>query len=140
MASVELLGADKLIRVLKELTTDDMRPFVLREIARRPAMKAAQIARNLMPIGETGETARTIGILKVKNPKWTFVEVGFRGRSLGHIYMSGAVIRRQKRGSVKGFPWLFEKTGTASQGLRGAMKVDVTKVFVRAFKRRGLGR
>jgi len=140
MANVELIGADKLIRTLKELVPVDMRPMVLREIARKPALKAANTARALLPIGDTGQTARTIGVLKVRNPKWTFVEVGFRGQSLGHIYMSGPVIRRRKRGSVKGFPWLFNKTGAMSQHLKGNLKVDVTKLFVSAFKKRGLGR
>ncbi len=140
MARVELVGASRLTSALHGLVSDDMRPMVLREIARRPAMKAANIARHLMPIGDTGKTAKTIGILKVKNPKWTFVEVGFRGRSLGHIYMSGAEIRRQKRGTVRGFPWLFEKTGQNAQGLKGEMRVDVTKLFVKSFQKRGLGR
>lgn len=140
MASVEILGLDKLKRAIKDVVPSDMRPMVLREIAKKPAMKAANVARQLLPIGDTGATARTIGIMKVRNPRWTFVEVGFRGRSLGHIYMSGTVIRRRKRGSVKGFPWLFEKTGQSAQGFKGDMKVDVTKLFVRAFKRRGIGR
>lgn len=140
MASVELIGKDKLLRAFKEIIPVDMRPMVLREIARKPALKAGNIARVLLPIGDTGATAKTIGILKVKNPKWTFVEVGFRGRSLGHIYMSGHVITRRKRGSVKGFPWLFQKTGIRAAGMKGELKTDLTKLFVRSFKRRGIGR
>jgi len=54
--------------------------------------------------------------------------------------MSGNIIRRRKRGSVKGFPWLFEKTGKQAQGFKGDLKVDLTKVFVRAFRRKGIGR
>lgn len=140
MASVELVGADTVLKILNNLVSQDMRPMILRDIARKPALTAANRARDLMPIGDTGKTARTIGILKVKNPKWTFVEVGFRGRSLGHIYMSGSVIKRRKRGSVKGFPWLFEKTGsTLRTSLRQDLKVDITKVFIRAFKKKGMG-
>lgn len=140
MANIELIGADKLKRALAQVLPQDLRPMVLRELSKKPAMKAANIARQLIPIGDTGATVRTVGILKVRNPRWSFVEVGFRGRSLGHIYMSGDVIRRRKRGSVRGFPWLFEKTGANAQGLKGDMKVDITKAFVNAIKRRGLGR
>jgi hypothetical protein len=94
----------------------------------------------LQPIGNTGQTAKTIGILRVKNLNQTFNEVGYRGRSLGHIYTSGNIIRRSKRGIVKGFPWLFSTAGQqmASSG-RSEMKADITKVFVRAFKKRGVG-
>jgi len=140
MAKVEIVGLEKVKRAINRVVPEDMRPAVLRDIAAKPAMKAAGIARHLMPIGDTGRTAKTIGILKVKNPRYTFVEVGFRGRSLGHIYMSGTVINRRKRGSVKGFPWLFEKTGQSAQGLKGEMKVDITRTFVRGIKRRGVGR
>lgn len=140
MAKLEIIGLDKLKRTLDRVVSTEMRPMVLREIARKPAMRASNIARQLMPIGDTGATSRTIGILKVRNPKWSFVEVGFRGRSLGHIYMSGSVITRRKRGSVKGFPWLFNKTGNVAGSMKGELKTDITKVFVRAFRKQGLGR
>lgn len=140
MAKVEIIGLERLKQTIRNVVPTEMRPMVLRELAKKPAMKAAGAARVLLPIGDTGATARTIGVLKVRNPRWTFVEVGFRGRSLGHIYMSGSVITRRKRGSVKGFPWLFEKTGQQSQAWKGDMKVDLTKLFVRAFKKRGIGR
>lgn len=140
MANIEILGLDKLKDTIRNVVPTEMRPMLLRELSRKPATKAANIARQLLPIGDTGKTAKTIGILKIRNPKDTWVEVGFRGRSLGHIYMSGNIITRRKRGQVKGFPWLFRKTGAESMSLRGDMKVDITKVFVRAFKKRGIGR
>ena len=139
MSKVEIIGLEKLKAALKSLP-EDMRPMVLRDIARKPALKGAQAARAFMPIGDTGATAKTIGVIKVKNAKQTFVEVGFRGRSLGHIYMSGATITRSKRGTVKGFPWLFNKSGEAikSSG-KMELKTDMSKLIARGLKKRGYG-
>lgn len=137
MASVEIVGLEKLKNAFSSLP-DDLRPAILREIARNPATSAARTARQLMPIGDTGATAKTIGTLKVKNSKQTFVEVGFRGRSLGHIYMSGTLIRRRGRGVVKGFPWLFTRTGTAIKTSgKSELKADLSKVIARGFRKRG---
>lgn len=137
MNRVEILGADKLKATLRGVQAE-FRPTILRDIARKPAQKAATIARALQPIGDSGATARTIGILKVKNPKWTFVEVGYRGRSLGHIYTSAEMIYRRARGTVKGFPWIFGRAGERMKSsAKGEMRTDITKTFVRYFKRRG---
>lgn len=140
MAKVEIIGLDKIKNVIN-MVPNDMRPMVLRDLARKPALRGGQIARQLQPIGDTGATAKTIGVLKVKNSKQPFVEVGYRGRSLGHIYTSGESISRKNRGTVKGFPWLFKKAGDQLDASgRAEMKADITKVFVRAFKNRGVGR
>lgn len=140
MANVEIQGLDKLKTVLNALP-EDFRPYLLRDLARKPANRATSAARQLQPIGDTGTMAKTIGVLRVKNQKQPFVEVGYRGQSLGHIYTSGERITRKKRGTVKGFPWLFTKAGLQiGNSARAEMKADVTKVFVRAFKRRGMGK
>lgn len=140
MAKVEIIGLDRLKNVLK-MVPDDMRPMVLRDIARKPALRGSQIARTLQPIGDTGQTAKTIGVLRVKNSKQPYVEVGYRGRSLGHIYTSGQTISRKNRGTIQGFPWLFKKVGDQLDASgRAELKADLTKVFVRAFKKRGVGR
>lgn len=138
MPNVEIQGLDKLKAVLRAVN-DDMRPSILRDLARKPALKAASIARTLQPIGSSGATAKTIGNLKVKNQRQPYLEVGYRGRSLGHIYTSGNIITRQGRGSVRGFPWLFKRAGEQIQSSgKAEMKKDITMVFVRAFKKRGL--
>lgn len=136
---VEIIGLEKLKAALKAIPMD-MQPPVLRDLARPVSTKGAQIARTLQPIGHTGVTVKTIGILKVKNSKQTFIEVGYRGRSLGHIYMSGATITRSKRGTVKGFPWLFSKTGDSLKG-SGKMELnrDISRFIARQFKKRGYG-
>lgn len=140
MANIEIIGLSRLKNVLN-LVREDMRPMVLRDLARKPALRGGQIARQLQPIGDSGETAKTIGVLRVKNSKQPFVEVGYRGRSLGHIYTSGNTISRKNRGTIKGFPWLFKKAGGQLDASgRAEMKADLTKVFVRAFKNRGVGR
>jgi hypothetical protein len=140
MAKVEIIGLDKIKAVFNSLP-EDMRPYLLRDLARKPALRGSAAARNLQPIGDTGATAKTIGVLRVKNSKQPFVEVGYRGRSLGHIYTSGQTISRKNRGTVKGFPWLFEKAGDVIRtGAKAEMKGDITKTFVRAFKKRGVGK
>jgi hypothetical protein len=140
MAKVEIIGLGKLREALSKGLPSDMTPYVLREIARKPALSASRVARDLMPIGETGATSRTIGVRKVNNNKQTFVEVGFRGRSLGHIYISGDTITRKGRGSVKGFPWLFVRTGSAVKVSGTAeLKMDMSKLIARGLKKRGYG-
>jgi len=140
MAKVEIIGLNRLQSGLKSVP-QEMRPMVLREIARKPAQRAAVIARQLQPIGDTGATGRTIGTRRVVNPRQTFVEVGYRGRSLGHIYISAPLIHRRGRGTIKGYPFLFRKAGENMKASgRAELKVDLTKVFVRAFKKRGIGR
>jgi hypothetical protein len=140
MARVEIIGLDKLRNALSRGLPSDMTPFVLREIARKPAQSASKVARDFMPIGDTGATGRTIGVRKVNNAKQTFVEVGFRGRSLGHIYISGETITRSKRGTVKGFPWLFRRTGESVKiSGKAELKADMSKLIARGLKKRGYG-
>lgn len=137
MNNIEIKGLDKLQLALRQLP-EELRPIVLRDIARKPAQQAAKIARDLQPIGATGATARTIGILRVRNPKFSFVEVGYRGRSLGHIYTSALRIVRRLRGFVAGFPWLFKRSGERMQSTaRAELKVDFSRVVGRYFRRKG---
>ena len=134
---VEIQGLDQLKRALTSLPQNMQAP-VLRDIARKPAAKAAGIARRLFPYGSTGKTARTIGTLKVKNSKQPFVEVGFRGRSLGYIYVSKSVINRKKRGSIKGTPWLFHRSGDMISGeTTRELRADLGKVIARHFRKYG---
>lgn len=137
MASIEIQGLDKLRHALSRGLPSDMQPAILRDISRKPASLAASIARQLQPIADTGATARTIGLRRVTNPKQTYVEVGYRGRSLGHIYMSAPIIHR-RTGSLKGFPWLFRKTGeqVRSSGKR-ELKTDIGKLIGRSLRKRG---
>lgn len=140
MAKVEIVGLGKLQQALSRGLPSDLTPYVLREIARKPAQSASRVARDYMPIGDTGATGRTIGVRKVANAKQTFVEVGFRGRSLGHIYISGETITRKGRGTVKGFPWLFRKTGEAVKvSGKAELKMDMSKLIARGLKKRGYG-
>lgn len=138
MNKIEIVGLEKLRNTINTVVPQEMRPVMLRDIARKPATRAASIARTLQPIGDSGATARTIGILKVKNPKWTFVEVGYRGRSLGHIYTSAQLIFRRLRGVIKGFPMIFKNAGErVKTSAKTEMKVDITKAFVQHFRRKG---
>jgi hypothetical protein len=140
MAKVEIVGLNELKYALAKGLPSDMTPYVLREISRKPAQSASKVARDLMPIGETGATGRTIGVRKVNNQKQTFVEVGFRGRSLGHIYISADTISRRGRGTVKGFPWLFRRTGEAVKvSGKTELRKDIGVLIARSLKKRGYG-
>ena len=134
---VEIQGMEQLKRALTSLPKE-MRAPILRDVARTPAAKAASIARKLFPYGDTGKTVRTIGILKVKNPMQTFLEIGFSGRTFGYIYVSRNIISRQNRGSIKGTPWLFHRAGEmiTAEGTR-QMRMDLGKVMARHFKKFG---
>ncbi len=134
---VEIIGLDKLQRMLATLAPE-LKPPVLREIARKPAQRAASIARNLFPYGSTDKTTRSIGTLKVKNSKQTFVQVGFRGRSKGYIFISKDVIHRKNRGSIKGTPWLFHRAGDLIGSIgKSELKADISKVIARHFRKSG---
>jgi hypothetical protein len=142
---IEIQGLQDFNRFLQTQVPDEVRPMIIRNIARKPALKAVQEARRLQPIGDTGVTARTIGILKVRDQKQTWVEVGYKGRSLGHIFTTPKKqvqwVVRQKRGRIKTFMWLFQRAGDNIQGIAMRdMKNDITNVLVRAFKRSGFAR
>lgn len=134
---VEIQGLDNLKAALKSLPPS-MQPAILRAIATKPAQRASALARALFPYGDTGRTARTIGVIKVKNPKQPYVEVGFRGQSLGYIYISGPQINREKRGSIKGVPWLFHRSGDQMEGtITRELKVDLSRKIAQQFKKYG---
>ncbi len=132
--NIEIQGLDDIRRALNNLP-ESVRPYVLRKIAAKPAQRAVIEARRLQPIGDTGETARRIGQLRVKFNNQTFVEVGYKG-GLGNIYTSGETISRTNRGIVKGFPMLFKTAGSNIKGPALAeMKVDITSALVTGMKR-----
>lgn len=142
---IEIQGLSEFNRFLSTTVPDEVRPSIIRGIARKPALRAVQEARRLQPIGETGVTARTIGILRVANPRQTWVEVGYKGRSLGHIFTTPKkqlqYVVRKNRGRIKTFMWLFERAGqNISDVARNDIKTDITNILVRAFRRRGYSR
>lgn len=137
MPNIEIIGVDNLKRALNNLPSE-VRPIVLRGVATKPAQRAANVSRKMQPIGETGTTARTIGILRIKNANQTFVEVGYKGRSLGHIYTSGETITRRGRGTIKGFPNLFHKAGDEVRSTaQREMNVDLSNILAKAMKKYG---
>lgn len=134
---IEIQGLDKLQQALRGVN-QEFRPYILRTIATKPARKAVMAAKHLQPIGETGQTAGTINVLRPRNHAQTWVEVGYKGRSLGHIYTSGETIVRHKRGTLKGFPTLFKRAGEqVGSVILKELSVDLTSLFVRYMRRRG---
>jgi hypothetical protein len=134
---VEIVGLEKLQKMLNTLAPE-LKPPILREIARKPAQRAAAIARKIFPYGDKGGTVRSIGTLKVKNGKQTFVQVGFRGKSKGYIFISKDIISRRNRGTIKGTPWLFHRAGDLINASgKTEMKADISKVIARHFRKSG---
>ena len=135
---VEILGLENLKAALTRSIPAELRPGLLRAIATKPAQRAAAIARALFPYGASGRTVRTIGVIKVKNAKQPYVEVGFRGQSLGYIYVSKSVIQRAKRGTIQGTPWLFHRAGDRIEAPgKQEMKVDMSRAIAKALKKHG---
>lgn len=142
---IEIQGLSEFNRFLSTQVPNEVRPSIIRGIARKPALKAVYEARRLQPIGETGQTARTIGILRVRDQRQTWVEVGYKGRSLGHIFTTPKkqleYVVRRKRGRIKTFMWLFERAGqNISSVARNDIKTDITNILIRAFRRKGYSR
>ena len=145
---IEIQGLSEFNRFLKTTVPDEVRPTIIRAIARKPALKAVHEARRLQPVGETGVMASTIGILRVKDPRQTWVEVGYKGRSKGHIFTTPKkqlqFVRhtsKTDKWKIQTFMWLFQRAGdNISSVARNDIKTDITNILVRAFRRRGFSR
>lgn len=145
---IEIQGLSEFNRFLSTTVPNEVRPSIIRGIARKPALKAVHEARRLQPVGDTGQMARTIGILRVKDPRQTWVEVGYKGRSKGHIFTTPKKqllvvrhTRKKDRWKINTFMWLFERAGqNISSVARNDIKSDITNILVRAFRRRGFSR
>jgi hypothetical protein len=145
---IEIKGLSEFNRFLSTTIPDEVRPSIIRGIARKPALKAVHEARRLQPVGDTGQMARTIGILRVANPRQTWVEVGYKGRSKGHIFTTPKKqleyvrhTKKKDKWKIKTFMWLFERAGqNISDVARNDIRTDITNIMVRAFRRKGYAR
>jgi len=136
MANIEIRGVEKLKMALQAIPTE-IRPMVLRGVSAKPAQKVAAEARRIQPIGETGRTAKTIGVKRVVNQKEPFVRVGYKGRSLGNIYTSGEYIVR-RTGTLEGFPRLFHAAADKmAASCQREMNIELSRIIVRGLKKYG---
>jgi hypothetical protein len=139
-ATVEIQGLDKLKGVFDRLPKE-LSASIIRNIARKASVPIIKEARHLVP-QDTGVTARSIGVLKVRHQLQPYVEVGFKGRSLGPIYLVGAQNRRKRSGastgSVDKIPNPFHRAAdSAGEQTKREMKLDIGKVIARYFRRKG---
>lgn len=136
---IEIQGLEELRKAFKNLP-EEVDASVIRNIARKPANKIVSEARKLFTPKKTGATKRTFGVLKVKNMKQKFLEIGVKGRSLAWIFIQGATGRKKKSGAetgeIKSIGNVFEK---AADGLGDSVtkeiSVDITKAIAKAIKK-----
>jgi hypothetical protein len=123
VSGIEIQGLDQLQRALKGLP-EEVNASVIRNIARKPANKIVSLARKKFTRNKTGRTKRSFGILKIKNQKQKFLEIGVKGRSLAWIHLSGAVGRKKKSGAKTGD---IDALGNIFQDAAGEVGATVTK-------------
>lgn len=137
---IELVGLEPLLKALKNMP-DEFTGNVIRNIARKPGNKVVSLARKLFPYKDTGVTKRTFGILKVKDLKQRFIEIGVKGQSLAWIFMSGAFGRKKKStgaetGDIKPVGNVIHKAGDQlASSIKKEMAVDLNKILIRGLKR-----
>jgi hypothetical protein len=98
---IEVIGIKELNNVLLGIP-DAVAPSITRNILRKPANKIVSQARKDFKIKDTGATKRSIGLLKVRDRKQRFIEIGIKGRSLAWIFMLGAKNRKKRSGANTG--------------------------------------
>jgi hypothetical protein len=136
---IEIEGLTELRKALENVPKE-VEASVIRNIARKICNKIVSLARKLFTIKVTGFTKRSFGILKVRNRKQTFMEVGVKGRSLAWIFMHGAKDREKKSGAETGD---IKPIGNVIQKAAGKLenasireiKVDITKTIFKAIRK-----
>ena len=136
---IEIVGLEPLTKALKNLP-QEVEASVIRNVARKPANKIVSLARKLFPVKRTGVTKRTFGILKVKDRKQRFLEIGIKGKSLAWIFMQGAFGREKKSGASTGDikpvgNVIQEAAGSEGPAAMKEMQVDISKVIAKGLKK-----
>lgn len=137
---IEIEGLQELRKAFNGLPKE-LEASVIRNIARKPANKIVSLARRLFRFKLTGFTKRSFGILKVKDRRQMFIEVGVKGRSLAWIFMQGAFNRRKKTtgaktGDIKPIGNVIEEAaGNLDTAILKEMSVDITKIIAKGLKR-----
>lgn len=139
VSHVEIQGLKELEKCFRNLP-QEVNASVVRNVARKPANKIVSLARKLFPFKDTGATKKSFGILKVKDQKQKYLEVGVKGRSLAWIFMLGATGRKKKSGAETGD---IQPIGNVIQDAAGdvgkqglnEMSVDLTKVIAKAVRK-----
>lgn len=139
MAKVEIVGIEKLRDTLKGFDKE-LESSIIRNIARKVSNPLIKAARVNTPI-KTGRTRRTIGVLKVKNRKQPFIEIGFRGQSLGYLFIKGTKDRRSKNGKtwkgVKAYDMFEKASEQAGNHTKKEYNLEIGKVIAKHLRRKG---
>jgi hypothetical protein len=136
---IEIVGLEPLLKGLGSLE-EELAPTIIRNVARKPANKIVSLARKLFTIKDTGVTKRTFGILKVKDRKQRFLEIGVKGRSLAWIFMLGAKDREKKSGAETGNikpigNVIWKAADKLETSVTKEMAVDLNKVIARSLRK-----
>jgi hypothetical protein len=141
VSKVELVGLDGLLRAFRKMP-EEVGASTVRNIARKPANKIVSLARKLFTVKKSGASKRSIGILKVKNLKQMYIEIGIKGRSLANIFMFWKGIERHKdstgasTGEIDGVGNVVqEAAGQLGDMATKEIAVDITKNLAKTLKR-----
>jgi hypothetical protein len=139
VSKIEIQGLDELRKAFKNVP-EELEASVIRAIARKPGNKIVSLARKLFKPKDTGVTKRTFGILRVKDNKQKFIEIGIKGRSLAWIFMQGAFNRKKKSGASTGDikpigNVIQEAAGKLESAVTKDIAVDLNKTIARGLKR-----
>jgi len=136
---IEIVGLDPLLKAFKGLPKE-FSGSIVRNIARKPANRIISTARHLFP-SDSGVTKRSLGILKVKDHKQMFIELGIKGRSLAYIFMFWKGRERHKKSGAStgeiSSPGnvIFRAADQIGNRVMKELTVDLTKVMARGLKR-----
>lgn len=141
VSKIEIVGLKDLTKCLEHLP-QEVNASGIRNVARKPANKIVSLARKLFTYKDTGVTKKSFGILKVKDQKQTFLEIGVKGRSLAWIFMLGAKNRQKKSGAGTGdiapIGNVIQKAaGDIGKSGLSEMEVDLTKAIAKAVRKYG---
>jgi ethanolamine utilization microcompartment shell protein EutL len=140
VSGIQIEGLEELQRAFKNVP-EEVNASVIRNIARKPANKVVSLARKMFTIKKSGASKRSLGILKVKNNKQKFIEIGIKGRSLAYIFMFWKGMERKKKsgastGEIKPVGNVIqEAAGQLQSQVNKEISVDITKVIAKAIKR-----
>jgi hypothetical protein len=98
---IELKGLPEVKKALSQVP-EAINASATRNIVRKTANKIAAYARKLFTIKDKGATKRSLKVLKVRDKRQKFLEIGVSGRSLAWIFMLGAKDRKKKSGAETG--------------------------------------
>jgi hypothetical protein len=137
---IQIEGLEELQKAFKGLPAE-LEASVIRNVARKPANRIVSLARQMFTPKDTGKTKRSIAILRVKDLKQRFIEIGIKGRSLAYIYFFGGGERYKystgtSTGKIKPTGNVVEKAADQlASSITKEFQVDITKVIEKGLKK-----